>query len=282
MTALRTMVQEDIPAGLALCRAAGWNQRAAEWELFLTLSPDDCRVAFESKGNVVGTVTTVCYEDHFSWIGMLLVDPSQQRRGIGTQLLQESLDILRETETVKLDATPQGREVYLKLDFVDEYPLSRMKASSVAESKLSERQARPINESDFHRLLEFDREVFGADRGAVLRWLWNEAAQYAFITEEDNRISGYCFGRPGNNYTHIGPIIATDVKYSIDLASTVLRHCIGHNVILDVLHHTPQWQMWLASAGFIEQRAFIRMYRGPNAWPGVPEKQFAVVGPEFG
>ncbi|MDH5251662.1 MAG: GNAT family N-acetyltransferase, partial [Cyclobacteriaceae bacterium] len=182
MNPLRVMVQEDIPAGLALCRAAGWNQRAAEWELFLTLSPQDCRVAFDSEGNVVGTVTTVGYEDHFSWIGMLLVDPAQQRHGIGTQLLQESLNILREAETVKLDATPQGREVYLKLDFVDEYSLSRMKASRVAASILSEGQARPIMESDFHRLLEFDREVFGADREAVLRWLWYEAAQYAFIT----------------------------------------------------------------------------------------------------
>lgn len=282
MNPLRVMVQEDIPAGLALCRAAGWNQRAAEWELFLTLSPQDCRVAFDSEGNVVGTVTTVGYEDHFSWIGMLLVDPAQQRHGIGTQLLQESLNILREAETVKLDATPQGREVYLKLDFVDEYSLSRMKASRVAASILSEGQARPIMESDFHRLLEFDREVFGADREAVLRWLWNEAAQYAFITEEDNRILGYCFGRPGHNYTHIGPIIATDVKNCIDLASTALRHCTGDHVILDVLHHTQEWQTWLASAGFIEQRTFIRMYRGPNAWPGVPVRQFAVVGPEFG
>ena len=77
------MTSEDVPAGLALCRLARWNQTERDWELFLRLSPNDCRVAVKGD-QVVGTVTTVNYQNLFSqtlfsWIGMVLVDPAQRR-----------------------------------------------------------------------------------------------------------------------------------------------------------------------------------------------------------
>lgn len=71
MITFRTMKVDDIAAGLSLCRAAGWNQRLQDWELFLTMSPEGCRVALDESGKIVGTVTTVRYENHFSWVGMV-------------------------------------------------------------------------------------------------------------------------------------------------------------------------------------------------------------------
>ena len=121
----RDLTIDDVPAGLRLCRHAGWNQLAADWELFLNLSPSGCRAAVQG-GHVVGTVTTVNYENRFAWIGMVLVDPQFRGRGIGTRLLEESLEILRNLGCARLDATPQGRPVYQRLAFVDEYELSRM------------------------------------------------------------------------------------------------------------------------------------------------------------
>src|SRR6267142_1280393 len=131
MIVYRPMKAGDIAAGLSLCGYYGWNQLARDWELFLRMSPEGCCVGADEEGKVVGTVTTLRYQDHFSWIGMVLVDPARQRQGIGGQLLQESLHILRNEKIVKLDATPEGRVVYLKLNFVDEYRLSRMHCSAV-------------------------------------------------------------------------------------------------------------------------------------------------------
>src|SRR5262245_30623159 len=48
----RHLTLDDVPAGLRLCRIAGWNQLAADWELFLRLSPGGCRAAV-CDGNVV-------------------------------------------------------------------------------------------------------------------------------------------------------------------------------------------------------------------------------------
>jgi GNAT superfamily N-acetyltransferase len=280
MIMYRTMKPEDIGAGLSLCRAAQWNQLARDWEIFLHLSPNECRVAATPE-KVIGTVTTVRYQHFFSWIGMVLVDPAYRGQGIGMKLLQEVLQILRHEKTLKLDATPAGREVYLKLGFVDEYHLSRMGTTPV-EDKLKVSPARIVRKNDLSALIAFDCEIFGANRQPLLEWMWEGAPQYAFLIEEQNEIQGYCLGRHGYNYTHIGPVIAKNSGIVKKLVSAGLHNCIGHPVIMDVLHYEPEWVQWLASIGFAEQRSFIRMYRGSNSFPGVPEKQFAILGPEFG
>jgi GNAT superfamily N-acetyltransferase len=280
MITYRTMKPSDIAAGLSLCRAAGWNQLARDWEIFLHLSPNDCRVATR-EDKVVGTVATMRYQNFFSWIGMVLVDPDCQRQGIGMQLLKEALHILDNEETIKLDATPGGREVYLKLNFVDEYHLSRMSTIAATE-KLKVFHARSLHKNDLPALIEFDREIFGADREPLLHWMLEGAPQYAFLIEERKEIQGYCLGREGHNFTHIGPVIAKNSNIAKDLVSAALNNCFGRPVIADILHFDQGWIEWLISTGFAEQRPLIRMYRGSNRFPGVPEKQFAILGPEFG
>ena len=120
------MRHDDIPAGLRLCRLANWNQVAADWQFFLDSSPYGCRVAEDDAGGVIGTVTTIAYGGAFAWIGMVLVDPQHRRRGVGTRLLKEALDVIGDAMTARLDATPAGRAVYTPLGFCDEYELQRM------------------------------------------------------------------------------------------------------------------------------------------------------------
>ena len=279
MIRYRTMKPDDIPAALSLCRYAGWNQISRDWEIFLLLSPDNCRVAEQEK--VVGTVTTVRFQNRFSWIGMVLVDPEKQQQGIGMQLLGEALQILQHQETVKLDATPSGRKVYLKLNFVDEYPLTRMHSRS-AESHLITSAARVVQKNDLSKIFEFDCKIFGANRQPLLEWQFNGAPEYAFLIEDKNEIQGYCLGRAGQHAIHIGPVIANSLDIAKDLVSAVLSNCIGHAVILDISNAGKHWMPWLTSIGFLEQRPFFRMYLGPNRYPGEPQKQFAILGPEFG
>ena len=277
------MVEGDIPAGLSLCRTAGWNQTKEDWELFLQLSPEGCCVAVDDDGQVRGTVATVRYDDHFSWIGMVLVDPALQRQGIGIQLLRESLQILSEEETVKLDATPAGRKIYVQLDFVDEYPISRMEISRVPDmAPLDSSRARPVKKDDLPRLLEFDRRVFGADRSPVIDSILSRARQLAFVSEDSDGISGYCFGRVGHSFTHVGPVVARDVKSAKEVCAAALTNSGGRPVVMDALPHHAEWISWLTGIGFREQRPLIRMYRGANFRPGDPRKQFAILGPEFG
>ena len=124
---LRTMTAADIPAGMRLKELAGWNQTPEDWERFLEADPGGCFVA-EWNGQVAGTVATIIYEQRFAWIGMVLVDPQVRGKGIGTALLLKAIDYLdaRHVPCIKLDATPQGKPIYIRLGFRIEYEIERL------------------------------------------------------------------------------------------------------------------------------------------------------------
>lgn len=273
MIEYREMKDEDIDAGLALCRSAGWNQLENDWKIFLKFNPHGSRVAIDENGKVVGTVTTISYEDHFSWVGMVLVDPSRKRQGIGTHLLREALQILKLQETIKLDATPAGREVYLKLGFRDEYTLCRMLANDI--SNLSVSNATLTSQTDLPHIFQKDKLVFGASRKELLQFIHEKFPNFSYSVP-----GAYSLGREGYNFTQIGPVIADSLLDAIEVTTAALKNTDGP-VILDVLQGSPFYD-WLISMGFTEQRKLIRMYRGVNAYPGIPEKQCAILGPEFG
>lgn len=281
MITYRRMSDDDVAAGLSLCRSAGWNQVADDWKLFLKSNRDGCRVAIDENNQVVGTVTTLSYQNNFSWIGMVLVDPSHRRTGIGTKLLHEALQILKGEETIKLDATPSGREVYLQLGFVDEYPLRRMCCNAVKHEILYHPKAFSMYEDDLPLIKSVDDKVFGADRMKVLNHFFERTPHLAYVIKTNNQLVGYCLGRVGHNYAHIGPVVADSVDHAISVVSTVLQK-IQTPVIIDIPDHSERWNKWISSIGFTEQRTFMRMFRGSNKFPGVTENQFAITGPEFG
>lgn len=278
----RKMERKDVPSGLSLCRSATWNQLSRDWEIFLTLDPEGSRVCIDDDERVIGTVTTLRYSNHFSWIGMVLVDPAHQRKGIGLKLLEQALEILKNEDSVKLDATPAGRQVYVKLGFKDEYSLSRMSAPSVNTQHLVASTATALEHDDLDSVKLFDQKVFGADRLPLLRWMMEGAPDLAFKVGKGKQLKGYCFGRPGYRFTQIGPVVATDAEVARELVSAALKRCENIPVVLDVPHHDESWSAWIRMLGFLELRPFVRMYRGKNNWSGVPGNQYAILGPEFG
>ncbi len=278
----REMSRADVAAGLGLCRASRWNQLSRDWECFLKLSPRGCRVAVKDD-RVIGTVATVSYQDRFSWIGMVLVDPAERRQGVGSQLMREAFKVLAGQETIRLDATPDGREVYLKLDFVDEYRLSRMEAVVTGRvSRYEFNPARLMTKADLPRVFEMDHQVFGAARDVMLKWMFDGAPEYSWVVVREGEIVGYTFGRRGFNFEQLGPVNALDRNTAMQLVSACLINQLGRPFVLDASRHDAEWTRWLESIGFKEQRPFIRMFCGKNNYPGLPENQFAILGPEFG
>lgn len=277
---LRVMRPDDIPAGLLLCRASGWNQVARDWELFLALSPDGCRVAVDERGRVVGSVATLRYGTSFSWIAMVLVDPSHRGAGVGSRLLKEALTLLERESMVRLDATPAGFGVYERAGFGEERRLQRMQRAPQAISSAMPHGVRFMTEADLDEVLAWDEQVFGADRRMLLNAFRRNAPEYAWVTG-DGPIRGYLFGRRGHAFEHLGPLVARDEDTARQLVTGCLAAHPERPFILDVPQLAP-WAAWLESNQFTVQRPFIRMGRGEPRYRARPDQMFAILGPEFG
>ncbi|HTE29173.1 MAG TPA: GNAT family N-acetyltransferase, partial [Chryseolinea sp.] len=217
MISFRQMTMVDIPTGLQLCRAAGWNQVSSDWELFLKCNPEGARVVVDEQDRIVGTVTTIRYGGVFGWIGMLLVDPAERRKGLGTKLLVEANTILSGESTIRLDATSAGREVYRQFGFNDELTIARMQRASFSGRLDNIELVSPVGANDMDEIMSWDARVFAADRRQLLQLMHGNCPALTLKIRVDGRIVAYCFGREGYAYLHVGPVVATSTRYAVDI-----------------------------------------------------------------
>lgn len=280
----RVMTVQDIASGVRLNTLAGWNQTEADWRRFLENSPAGCFVT-EVGDQCVGTTATISYENRFSWIGMVLVDPRFRGMGIGTQLLHKALEHLDRINvpTIKLDATLLGKPIYRKLGFIPEYEVERwiLRRSAVAGSSELTKSC-VISEMQMAQICELDRESFGADRSSLLRSLHKASPELTVVVSKDGLLLGYAQGRKGLFADHLGPWIATDCEVVQQLLQSFLQRSIRETVIVDYLPSNSTVLPILEAAGFTYSRPLTRMVRGQNLHPGKPELICAILGPEFG
>jgi len=292
------MREQDVAGGLRLNTLSGWNQTAADWQRFLENSPRGCFV-MEHDGKVVGTATTICYENRFAWIGMVLVDPEFRKKGIGTELLKKTIEHLDHAgiPTMKLDATPQGKSIYARLGFLEEYEIERwiLKRPRNAISKESGSTAaalqmasapqsarEPVSETQRDQLFRLDKELFGADRSFLLRALCEEGPEFATAVWEDESLQGYAFGRRGLFADHLGPWMARKPEAAENLLRTFLTASSRETLIVDWVKANSMAVELLHRYAFGPSRPLTRMFRGPNVDAGRPELFCANLGPEFG
>ena len=281
----RDMQEDDLAGGLSLSRAAGWNQTLADWRYLLSLGPGLFRVGV-ADGRVVAAGGAVRYGEELAWICMILVDPDVRGRGLGARIFDEVGSRCEgevragRLRAVGLDATPGGRRIYLQRGFADGPGLVRMRAEPEAPAR-PPGAVRAVAARDLEAILSLDKEVFGADRSAVLRWALGGAPELAWCAYAGARLRGYCFGRRGDHSDHVGPVVAEDGAAALDLVRACLSTARDRPLVVDA-RALPSWLTALGEMGFREQRSFTRMYLGGARPPARPALEPAVLGPEFG
>ena len=166
---LRKMQLSDMDGLMSLKDAEGWNQLEKDWALLISYKESVNLVAVLDD-RIVGTVTAINYANTVAWIGMMLVDRAHRGRGISKLLMLDAIDNLKKCKSIKLDATPAGRPVYLKLGFIIEYTLYRMtnpSASKISpgDNPLDTQKIRP---ADIVEVAAYDKSVFGSDRTELI------------------------------------------------------------------------------------------------------------------
>ncbi len=226
---IRTMTYADVPNVVALATRVGWTHQARDVERLIHWSPDGCFVMVEPEGKLVGTVTTTSYHTELAWIGMLIVDPDRQRRGLGGQLMRAALDhlIARGTQRIMLDASDAGRPLYQTLGFRELYKVELWEGR--ASTYLGPR-ARRLRRDDFPAVLDLDRALFGLDRAHILTRLLEEYPNLAWVDYQQGKVAGYLLGRPAKIGYALGPWMSQSTASSERLLLSALEQLQGHEI----------------------------------------------------
>jgi GNAT superfamily N-acetyltransferase len=269
----------DVAAAQQLVESAGWNQLPNDWLRMIANQPDGCYKAC-SNLDLLGTVTTISFENSVAWIGMMLVHPDVRRQGIGKRLMQSAIDYLRSTgvQSIGLDATPAGRPLYEQLGFEVSAQWQRWKRGDAQDSSPSlEAHAtgvQPDQRPDWNACSEMDRRAFGVDR-----WEWLE--QLATTSCVVVSASGFGLLRPGRVATYLGPVVALDMQAAESILEKLLE-AAPPACLWDVAPHNAAAEALASKLGFSPIRTLYRMWLGEPGPVGQPANIFAISDPATG
>lgn len=281
--AARLLREEDLDEALALSQEAGWNQRSADWRIFLELGH---AIGLVRDGRVIATAATLPHGAKFAWISMVLVTAPEQRQGLARWLLRQCVEELLETRRVPvLDATPAGRAVYTRLGFQDCWAMSRLIARQAMPPNLGMEPAdvtiRRIEDRDWPSIVDYDRKVFGADRNALLRRLAARLPEAALVAEQRGKIAGYLSGRDGRTMSQLGPLMAENETVAAALLAKAMAG-MQPPITIDLPDRHAAFGDWLKTLGFRAERPLIRMAYGRSTSFDDVARLFAIAGPELG
>ena len=287
---IRLLTEDDVGAALALSASSGWNQRADEWHMMLQIAPSGAFTATTPDG-IVGTAIGIDY-GNFGWIAMMLVNPAWRGRGIGARLLEAAMGAVPTDLPIRLDATPLGRPLYERYGFELESSLTRhVRPADAGPPPARSGHVRPLAEPDLSTVMRLDDRISGAHRHGPLRWAFGDAPRYAWIRVlppeggSHGDTPGYCLGRGGRLFDHVGPIVADSTESAAALAAAAIGGNGGGYLVVDAHDTHEAFVAWLRDAQFEPQRPLYRMCRpGQSPVPSRPSGpliEFAIMGPEF-
>jgi GNAT superfamily N-acetyltransferase len=267
---LRLLNANDIPAAAQLSAQASWNQTDEDWRALMDLAPEGCLV-MEVGGELAATTTLLCYGRRLAWIGMVLTKLQYRGRGLARRLLTEALILADQKgiETVKLDATDQGKPIYEKLGFRSEQAVERWTrpglAGALAPAALAPRA---------EEWREADSLAFGADRSQLLERLARRNPPFS-------QARSYLFTRPGRQTTYLGPCVCESPVAARSLIDRALPTASPSGWFWDLLPDNANAVAVAGGLGFAPSRRLLRMVRGKDL-RGEEAAIYAIAGFELG
>lgn len=260
-TAVRRLAADDLPAALRLTQAQNWSHRLHDWELHLRLGRGWGVV--DDRGDLLGTALWWAYGPKFGSVGLVVVRPDRQGRGIGRQLMTAVLEDAGD-RSLQLQATQAGLELYRRSGFVEVGTLAQRQGvpglAAIAPAP-PDTTLRVIEAADVPALVTLDAAAVGAPRRALVTAVL-EVGHGGVLAERGGQAVGYALRRPSGRGTTVGPVVATDENVAIALVA----HQLGASddfTRLDVPTSATALAAFLDAAGLPAVDHVTPMLRGP-------------------
>ncbi len=274
------MEKKDIPFAVGLTTSEGWSSIPLDFEALVSYHPTAAFVA-ERRSERLGMVSAVSYGS-FGFIGNLIVEKEQRKRGIGTDLMNHGIDHLERlgNASIFLDAVQEAQPLYQQLGF--RRLCESMRFSGCIQCK-QDRSTRVIQNQDTTSIFNMDRRAFGADRSFFLMNTLQHHRSTCKVAVDDKGVRGYCLAVQTPDWLKIGPLI---VEEDADVVGNLLRALLEDwktaRVKVGVLEENTEAVKLYRSIGLQEASPSIRMIRGEQ----VPERkhgnEFAIGSPAKG
>nr|WP_284504406.1 MULTISPECIES: GNAT family N-acetyltransferase [unclassified Caballeronia] len=279
----RPFTADDIAAAHALSVEVKWPHRADDWRFVL-----DAGAGFiaQEGERVVGTALCWKYGDDGGSLGMVIVAPDCQGKGIGRKLMELLLEALGKRITV-LHATPAGEPLYAKLGFARIGAIHQHQSADFAVPRIDLAQGerlRAIDPRDTNALVALASRASGLDRSTLLPALLKVAD--GIVLERDGEVLGFALIREFGRGHAIGPVVSVtaDAQHA-RRAQALIAHWLAHKEGKFTRIDTPDesgLSAWLESIGMKRVDTVIKMARNGTPPHDASVAQFAIINQALG
>ena len=246
-------------------------------------APADVAAALrDADGALLGTAIWWDWDGRLATLGLVVVRPDCQGRGIGRMLMNA---ILAETgeRTVGLVATQAGLKLYQDCGFVVSGSIVQCQgtvASGPASPSPRGVQLRDAGLADRAALFALDAAAVGARRPELLDAVL-ETGLPSLLAERQGRLVGAALLRPAGRGVTIGPLLAESEDLAIALADAALDRIDGL-ARLDLPASATRLVAHLETRGLPVVDRVTAMLRGPVPAISGPARRFGLVSQAFG
>jgi GNAT superfamily N-acetyltransferase len=227
---IRKMSREEAEFAVEMAAAEGWNPGIHDGELFYEADHEGFFIA-ELEGKPVGCASAVAYDNDFGFLGLFVVKPEFQKKGIGMKLTEKCLEHLGD-RNIGLDGVVENEKKYQKvMKFRSSY--SNLRFEGRGGGEIPDGLIR-ISEVPFEKLLDYDREMFPAPRSRFLEKWVNQPDSYAFAALEAGDLEGYGVIRKCRVGYKIGPLFADDQDTAEKIFRALRASVPEETIYLDV------------------------------------------------
>jgi GNAT superfamily N-acetyltransferase len=262
-TTLRPMHAGDLVAMHGLAQQMSWPHRPEDCAQLLALGAGT--VAVDATGFTVGVGLRWSFGRDVGTIGLVLVAPDRQGRGIGRAVMK-ALIAESEPRTLMLNATAEGLPLYEKLGFVSTGFVRQHQGRLAEGAVLPATPAVPLRcavPTDRAALCALDAAVFGADRSELISSLL--VSGDAWLVDRTEQPAGFAILRAFGRGMIIGPIVASSEDDAIALVAAAAKAAPPGVLRIDIPAHAEGLAAWLTAAGLPAIDTVTVMLRG--SWP---------------
>lgn len=274
----RKFASTDVAAAHRLSLEVGWPHRLEDWRFLQRLGTG--HVATDNAG-VVGTILTWKHDARHASLGMVIVSPERQGRGIGRELMKRALrDVTG--RSVMLNATQAGLSLYEKLGFVAVGAIEQhqgIAAPVPARALAPGERLRPIGASDAPVLASLATRAAGMSRARTLKPLL-ELAKGIVLARGDEVLGFALLRRFGRGYS-IGPVVAPDAERAKALVGHWVAMHPGKFLRIDI-DGASGLASWLEAIGLKSAGRVVTMVKGKAPGRDPAARSFAIVSQALG
>ncbi|MCR9257857.1 MAG: GNAT family N-acetyltransferase [Alphaproteobacteria bacterium] len=208
---LDRMTPADTDAIAALAREVSWPHRRDDVDLLMSLG--EGTVLRGADCGLHGVAMLWRFEPDVARLGMVMIAPSAQGKGLGRRLVTTLLGEAK-PGTVVLLATTAGAPLYKSLGF-ETIDAVVQQQGVLTGTAVSNPRLRPYRPEDLDAVLAMDKTASGLDRRALIEALLH--AGKAAVATGPAGITGFALARPFGRGQVIGPIAAAREADAVSL-----------------------------------------------------------------